>query len=261
MRISITRQGKRLIYIGIACYLVFLFYTIPASFLTRYIVPSIPAAQAIELTGVSGTIWAGQAINANLNRFNLGKFQWDLSGWRLLLGSVALDMNFTGPLMQGSGNVSVGLQGAITSEDLQINMAAGMFTPLFYGLPISFDGDIRGNIESLQFEQGQRLNAKGRVIWYKARLETPQTIELGDYVATLEPANRGTKIIIKDTSKGPIETNLTIQLKGTGEYKINGSLKARDQGQQHIIEALRLIGRADNSGRYWIVRNGKLRGW
>lgn len=261
MYIRMTKQGKRLLLTGIACYLVFLFYTIPAGFLTRYILPSIPAAQAIELSGVSGTIWTGEAMSVNIKRLNLGKFNWDLSGWRLLIGNVALDMSFASPLSQGSGNIAVGLQGAVTAQDLQINMAASMLTPLFYGLPVSFDGDIRGNIESLQMEQGQRLSATGRIAWHKASLATLQNIELGDHMALLEPENRGTTITIKDTSNGPIETNLKIELKGTGEYKINGSLKARDQGQQQITEALRLIGRADNQGRHWVVRNGKLPGW
>jgi len=260
VRIKITKQGRRLIYIGVTLYFIFLFYTIPASFMTRYILPSVSATKAVELTGVTGSIWQGQAGNANINRLDLGKLKWKLSGWGLLFGDIDLDLNFASEVSQGSANLSIGLGGSIEAEDIQARLSADMLTPLFYGFPVSFDGEINGNISSLEIEPGQRITGKGRIVWRAATLRSPQNLELGDFLVTLEPNNRGSKLTIKDTNKGPVEANLTIHLKGTGEYKINGSLKPRDDSQQQITEALRLIGRADNSGRFWVVRNGVLKG-
>ena len=70
---------------------------------------------------------------------------------------------------------------------------------------------------------------------------------MGDYLITLEPVNLGSKVVIKDQGQGPVETEITIIARGTGDYKMNGWLKARDPGQQSITEALRLMGRPDNS--------------
>ena len=261
MRLKITRRARKLIYLGTGLYFVFLFYTIPASFLTRYVLPTIPAVKGVELKGVSGSIWEGQALNANINRLNLGKLRWELNGWALLLGDVDLALDFASNVSRGSAEISVGLGGSLQAENIQAQFPAEILTPLFYGFPVSFDGELTGNISSLQLEPGRVINSKGRIVWRTATLRSPQHVELGDYLVVLEPNNRGTKLVIRDNNQGPVETNLTIHVKGTGDYKINGWLKPRDDSQQQITEALRLIGRADNSGRYWIVRNGLINGW
>lgn len=261
MRLQITKRGRRLAYLGVGVYVIFLFASIPASFLTRFVLPSIAAAKTIKLQGVSGSLWDGQAINASINRFNLGRLQWELSGWGLLLGNVNLDLQVASDDLNGSGHVSMGFGGSVNAENIQMSFPAENLSPLFYGFPISFSGELKGNITSLEIEPGRSLKGQGRIVWQSAALRSPQSIELGDYLVTLEPLNRGTKLVIKDSNQGPIETNLTLQVKGTGDYKLNGWLKPRDASQQHITEALRLIGRADNTGRYWIVRTGTLNGW
>ncbi|MEJ2396800.1 MAG: type II secretion system protein N, partial [Gammaproteobacteria bacterium] len=86
-------------------------------------------------------------------------------------------------------------------------------------------------------------------------------IEMGDYLITLEPVNLGSKMEISDQGRGPIQAKITIFVKGTGEYRLNGWFKSRDPNQQDITEALRLIGRPDSSGRYWVRINSRLRGW
>lgn len=261
MRLRITKRGRRLAYLGIVLYLVFLFISIPASFLTRYVLPAIPAAKSVELHSVSGSIWQGQAINANVNRFNLGQLNWELSGWGLLLGDIDLDLRFRDNDTNGSGSLSVGFGGAIDAEDVTVKFPAEALTPLFYGFPVSLSGELNGNIKTLELEPGRTIKTTGRIVWRSASLRSPQNIDLGDYVIVLEPSNRGTKFTINDSNKGPIETNITLTIKGNGEYRLNGWLKARDEEQQHITEALRLVGRADNSGRFWVTRNGLLRGW
>ena len=260
-RIKITQPGRRLIYLGVTAYLVFLIHAIPASFLPRFILPSVPSARAISLQGVHGSIWRGQASDARIANFNLGKLKWDLHSWGLLLGKLKLNLSFSQDTVKGNGYVSLGMGGSLSAEDVNLQFPAESLMPLLYGYPLSIAGDLRGNLKEVTIKRGRVLQAQGRIVWKNAALRAPQNIEMGDYLITLEPLNLGSKVVIKDQGQGPVKTEITVLAQGSGEYKMNGWLKARDPGQQSITEALRLMGRPDNSGRYWVGYNGKLAGW
>ena len=260
-RLRITKKGRRLIYLGVAAYLVFLFHAVPASFLTHYILPSLPAARAVSLQGVHGSIWQGQAASARLGNFSLGKLEWDLRSWALLLGRLKLHLKFNQDNARGSGYVSLGLGGTLTADDVDLQFPAESLMPLLYGYPVSIAGKLRGNLKQVTIERGRVLQAQGRIVWLNAAFRAPQNVDMGDYLITLEPVNLGSKMVIKDQGRGPVQAEITMFTKGSGEYRMNGWLKPRDVNQQSITEALRLIGRADNSGRYWIGFSGKIRGW
>jgi general secretion pathway protein N len=260
-RLKITKTGRRLIYLGIISYLVFLLYALPASFLTRYILPSIPSARAVSLQGVHGSVWKGQASNARISNFSLGKLQWDLRAWGLLLGKLRVHLKFNQDGTSGAGLIDIGMGGSLSAQDVNLQFPAESLMPLLYGFPISIAGELRGNFKTIDIEPGEVMQMQGRVVWQGAALRAPQNVDMGDILITLEPFNRGSKILIKDQGHGPIETEINIVTKGTGDYRMNGWLKARDSSQQHITETLRLIGRADNSGKVWVGYNGKLKRW
>lgn len=260
-RIRLTKRGVRLILLGVAVYLVFLVVSLPASFLTRYVLPAMPAARNLQLQGVNGSIWNGQAAEARFNNFNLGKLNWEFNAWGLLLGNLDMLLRFRNDTTQGRARINLGLGGSLSANNVDVQMPAERLAPLMYGFPVSLAGEVHGNLKELELEPGETLQGRGRIVWRAAALRAPQNIELGDIVTTLEPVNRGSKLVIKDQGQGPVETDITITVKGNGEYKMNGWFKPRDASQQHITEALRLIGRADNAGRYWVAYNGTLRGW
>lgn len=260
-RFRLTKKGRRLIYLGVVTYLIFMLHALPASFLTRYILPAVPAARAVTLQGVHGSIWHGQAADARIANFSLGKLQWNVRSWGLLLGKLKLHLKFDQDNMHGNAYVSLGMGGSLTANDVNMQFPAESLMPLMYGYPISIAGELRGNLKEVAIERGRILQAQGRIVWQNAAMRAPQNIEMGDYLITLEPVNHGSKVVIKDQGQGPVQAEITVFAKGSGEYRMNGWLKARDASQQSITEALRLIGRPDNSGRYWIGYNGTLRGW
>lgn len=260
-RLRITKNGRRLFYVGIAAYLLFLLHALPASFLTRYILPKTEAARAVQLQGVRGSVWKGEAADARVSNFDLGKLHWDVRSWGLLLGKLKLHLKFGQDSVRGNAYVSVGMGGAVNADDVNLQVPAENLMPLLYGYPFSIAGMLRGNLKQVALERGRVLQAQGRIVWQDATIRAPQNIEMGDYLITLEPVNLGSKMVIKDQGRGPVQAEITVFAKGSGDYRLNGWLKARDPNQQSITEALRLIGRPDNSGRYWIGFNGRLRGW
>lgn len=260
-RLKLTKNGRRLIYLGVAAYFVFLLHALPASFLTRYILPKFDKSHSIHLQSVHGSIWQGSAVDANVANFDLGKLSWNLHSWGLLLGKLKLYLEFGEDNVQGTADVSVGMSGEVNAENINMQLPAANLMPLFYGYPVSISGMLKGNIVQLKLKRGQVINAQGRIVWQDAAIRAPQNIDMGDYLITLTPVNTGSKIMIKDQGRGPIQANLTVFVQGTGQYRLNGWLKSRDPNQQAISETLRLFGRPDSSGHYWINFNGRLRNW
>lgn len=260
-RLQITKAGRRYIYLGIAAYLIFLLHALPASFLPRYILPSISAARAVKLQGVRGSIWQGQAMEARYANFSLGKLDWRIRSWGLLLGKLKLHLKTNNDDMHSAAYVDLGLGGSVTAKDVSMQLPAQSLMPLMYGYPMSIGGELRGNLMEVVIERGRVLKAQGRIVWLNAALLAPQNIELGDYLITLEPVDSGSKLLIKDQGRGPVQTEITITVNGTGEYHTQGWLKPRDASQQSIADGLRLLGKPDDAGRYWLNKNGKLRGW
>lgn len=260
-RLRITKNGRRLIYVGIAAYLLFLIHALPAALLTRYILPKTDVAREVHLQGMHGSIWQGEATDARLANFDLGKLQWNVHSWGLLLGKLKMHLKFGQDSVHGNANVSVGIGGAVNADDVNLQMPAEKLMPLFYGYPFSMSGMLRGNLKQVAIEQGRVLQAQGRIVWQNASIRALQNMDLGDTLITLKPVNLGTKIVIKDQGRGPIQTEITVFTKGSGDYRINGWLKARDPNQQATVEVLRPFGRPDSSGRHWISFNGRLPGW
>lgn len=260
-RLRITKNGRRLLYVGIASYLLFLVHALPASLLTRYILPSLSVSRVIHLQGVSGSIWQGQAADAKVSHFNLGKLRWDVHSWGLLLGKLKLSLVFGQGDVQGNAYLSAGIGGAVSASDVNLQFPAENLMPWMYGYPFSIAGMLRGNLKRVAIERGRELQAKGRIVWQNARISAPQNLALGDYLITVEPVNLGSKLVIKDQGRGPVQASITVFIQGSGQYRLNGWLKARDPNQQSVTEALRLMGRPDNSGRYWLGFNGRLSGW
>ncbi len=257
--LKLSKKNRRLVYVGLGFYLAFLLITLPASFLTRYILPSVDPAGVVKLQSVRGSLWSGQANDTRIGKFYLGALDWDLSSLGLLLGNINLDVEFKSDIANGLGEVSLGFGGSTSANDVELNFPAEMLQPFFSGFPISISGDLRGTINELNYVQFEQLQADGRIVWQEAALRAPQNIELGDFLIEMSPHNQGTKIKITDENQGPVKTELNIKLSGNGKYTVNGWMQARDQSQQHITEALRFIGaRADSSGRFWVSYNGSL---
>jgi len=254
-----SKKNRQLVYVGLISFLIFLVVTLPASFLTRYILPSVDTAGVVKLKSVHGSLWVGQANNARIGKFYLGMLKWDLSSLSLLFGNINLDIDFKSDIASGAGDLSLGFGGTASANDVQLKFPAEMLQPFFSGFPISISGELRGSLNEINYTPFEMIQADGRIVWQGAALRAPQNIELGDFLIVMSPQNLGTKIKITDENQGPVKTELNIKITGKGDYTLNGWMQARDQTQQHITEALRFIGaRADSTGRYWVSYNGSL---
>jgi general secretion pathway protein N len=256
------KKLRRYLLLGGLCYILFVFISLPASVLARQIFTRLNATQSLRLQNVHGTLWRGEALAANYGRINLGKLDWNMNVFGLLLGNLDLDLHFGQQTTQGHGGVALGFGGKLRMDDVDLRLPASDLAPLFGGYPVNFSGNLQAKIQQLEVKPGSMFKGKGRMVWQQAVLLAPHNIDLGDILIELEPQNTNTKITISDQGeKGQLKVDLKLEIQASGKYRWEGTLKPRGADDEKLIEFLRFIGRPDSNNNYWVSRSGQLAGW
>lgn len=113
---------KQRILVGLLfllAYLGFLVAHLPAQWALRM----APLPAALSISGISGTLWAGQAAHVSYGREAVSQLHWRLDGWSLLTLSPALDISF-GERSGVNGRGRLAWEGGIRAQDLVLNAPA-----------------------------------------------------------------------------------------------------------------------------------------
>ncbi len=265
-RQSQKRKYLRYGIFAVACYVVFLVATFPASLAVSFFGSTPQLKKQLQITAASGTVWSGSAANVRVSGINLGQLKWELKLLPLLIGNLEVYIKFAnksaaGDDISGSGYVSPSLFGGdISVNDFTLSTSADAIAPLMYGLPARFGGDINAHIKSLELVKGKTININARVVVTGAGLVSPQKIDYGDILIKASPDKNGSVLVLSDQG-GPLILDGNIKIKGNGLYTINLGLGARNSASADLENGLRFIGRRDPTGKYNYRTNGKLRNW
>lgn len=257
------RMSKRWIgftVLGVVAYVYFLLANFPAGAGFKYVVAPLDRGKAVNLQGLSGTVWSGQAAQARIAGLNLGKLSWDLKLLSLLTGKLGVDLLSVGSDSRIEGKVQARFDQTLLLDKLQGKIPAQTMMPLLYGFPIALAGQIDADIQHAEIKPGQRLDVEGKVVWHSAALTAPQAVELGDLFVALRPDKEGTKLLLSDQG-GPLTLEGTIQVKHNGQYKLNIYLGARDKNATALSNGLKMLGRTNPQGKVLVSRTGQLRNW
>lgn len=259
-RFKLTKSFYKFLTFGIVMYAVFLLATVPANAVYSWFVDGTPRTKLISLSGVTGTVWSGSAGNATINGVTLGKLEWEMHFIPLLIGKTSFDIRFKSLETQGRGAIASSFGGNLYAHNFEFRAPLGVFAPLMYGIPVSFEGQLTGRIEDLKLEKGTRLNAKGRIVVSNTASVVPQRVEIGDMLIKVDPDDTGTRINLTDQG-GPLQLQGNINVTGTGQYNVNMTLATRQSASKPLVQSLRFLGRADASGNYYFRKKGQLPGW
>lgn len=246
-----------LLYIlfGTFIYIVSLVAALPANRVVNHLLPA-SASSYIKYQGISGSIWNGQATQFSVRQIALGKLQWDLSFIPLFWGTadVQLTSKRDGALLVS--DVAIRSR-SISLQDTRFEIGIADLMPLFYGFPISLDGNIKAFFKSIEIDPASRMNIEGRAVLSDINLLAPQDLSLGNLVATFENNDNGTRININD-KQGPVQVDAVVTLAETGFYTVNATLTPRASSDASIKNALAMFAKADSQGRYTYNTRGRI---
>ena len=149
---------------------------IPARVLTAF----LPAT--LSLSGLSGTVWSGQAIRAwtmiDGQPLMLGRVQWQLQPWRLGWGlPLTLTSEWGDQIF--TGRVGMGLSGLTLLRDVSVNLDTSALRAMF---PLYLGGTLSGSFDRIEVEQAGLRQAQGTVYLQNAIWTANSgNIPLGDY--------------------------------------------------------------------------------
>lgn len=248
------KRGLKLAALGMAAYLLFLIARIPASFVLAQLPPRLTGS----LVGVQGTVWSGEAQSTMVEGVDLGRLTWSTNPFALLLGRASTAIEIRGPELTGSAEVSASPGGNIAVRELQATTSPRLIDQ-FQPLPAELTGDVRVELDSLDYRNEALTAVSGQVVWDKAAIADPYQISLGRYTLALETRDDAIRGSLSEQGS-PLRTSGNFMLQPSGQFRLAIRLIPTDSTPQQLRDLLGLLGKTDRSGGVTIRHQGTLAG-
>lgn len=225
--------------------------TVPAKLLPLML------GEELQLSGVSGTLWRGNAARARVmtsgGALHLGGLSWSLRGLSLLTLSPEVDLRSA----WGRQRVTVTARrsgNGVLLRNLDATLNASLVSSL---LPVNAAGRISLLFDTLELRDGMPVAADGRLVWEDAgwRSNTGRH-NLGSYAAEASTGDAGEIAATIRTIRGPVIADGDVTLRA-GSYELQAQISSQESLHPELTRALSLIASPGESG-YLLRLEGEL---
>ncbi|MFQ6372252.1 type II secretion system protein N [Shewanella sp. YIC-542] len=246
------------IVIGILLYLLFMIMLFPA----RVAVALMPLPSGVQLGGVSGSLWHGQADVLQIGSRQLERLSWQLQPSSLFTGVVQAQwqLGSRASAVNGKGIISWSSAG-IAARQLRLDAPVGF---LVGNRRLPFKTVLSGDISLLLDEghQGQPLcgGLNGKLFLNHIGLNN----QFGDYplgnMAFSLQCVKGQVQLATDDEKNAIGVAGTLLFKDQLQMEVNGRIRRTDGQSRDLQNSLGLLGKPDANGNYPLQYKGRIPG-
>jgi Type II secretion system (T2SS), protein N len=212
--------------------------TMPARIAWTYLSPNLPQ---VQLSGIEGSVWRGEASQIAVNQVNLGKLTWRVSIsslWRL---RPSVDATLDG-LVKASANLSR-VDDMLHITQLQAEADAAWLKPALAIPALTPTGILRARFSELVLDsRGLPMKAFGSIVLEKAGVTGLAQAQIGDIRIDMSPEGQGIKGAIESAD---VSGNL---LRVQGEFSLIGrdyTAQVRlfpNQANDALMQTLRWVG-------------------
>jgi general secretion pathway protein N len=214
----------------------------------------LPLPPELQINGVAGTIWNGQAQVVSYQGLPIENFRWQLSFLPLLMGDVSLEVK-AGNIRQAdqisiNGHVQIS-EKQVRAQDLQTYLPSDlvmMMLPL--PMPVQAEGRFKIMLTDLDYDLTagcQAIDGKGQ--WLNAKVAgVGKTIVLGNFDASLACENSQTLVKVKEPNSFGLTAQVTIP--ANMKFTINGRFKPSDNLPKEVHQAALFFGNKGSDGYY-----------
>lgn len=232
-------------------------WTLPASVAWRFAAPRVPA---LQLQGLDGSVWHGQAASASIAGQALGRLQWRLAPAALLHGNAHADIQLDGGPVTATGTVTRHLDGTIDLDHLHLEAPAA---PLQAALGIETlepTGKLSADVTHAVIRNTWFEVLDATATWHDAGVTGAAQASFGAIDATFSlDAQHRVVGTAHDDGKGVLKVNATFLAAPTG-YTLRANLAARNASDWQTQEALQYIGQRQPDGSVLLLVEGHLLG-
>ena len=238
---------------GFVIYFFALLINFPAHIAWQLIPKSV--LQSVHIKVIEGTVWSGKISGLNISGMELGQLDWEVSPFSLLFAELGLDAHLTGSNKDLQGELTFATDGSINAKSIHGTLQAAELNP--YTLPVSLQGAVILDIQTLEFKPGTQLSIEGELTWNDAGVDMVQAVELGKIHARIQPTPKGIGLKVKN-SNSALAVEGSINLDMNGLYQTNLGLYNREATRKDITAIVQMIGQPDATGRVYFRQRGKI---
>ena len=232
---------KRLIIAGFFTFLIVLIATFPARVAYNWLAPA-----EIQLSGISGSIWNGSAIDGKAGGAYIQNLAWQFKPMALLGGNLAFTASGNPAAGTMNTEVALGLDGNLTLTDFVGSVPLDLVHQSFQQVGIR--GDVAMQLDSLIIKDGLPVAAYGAVTVTDFFAPLLSKSEIGDGRADFLTTDVGIVGNVEDMS-AVLDVSGTITLEQNGSYTFIGEVGETAETPRSISDQLRYLGSADERGR------------
>jgi general secretion pathway protein N len=214
-------------------------------------------------SGVSGTIWQGQAgnivVDAGRQPIILGETEWHLRVLPLLMGKLGLEIDAQNGSQKIVADATVTLPNQVALKSAEVNLPSSL-VQAYVDLPVSLEGRFGATFRSLQFDGEGFTELDGALTWHDAAVDAGMgRQQLGSYLAVL--SLEGERAYSADISElqGNLGLNGTLKFEqNTRAYDALLTLQPNDSVDKQLLMMLQQVGKTTDDGRIEVKYKGKL---
>ena len=231
---------KRYVIAGILVFLCVLIAGFPARVAYNWFAPP-----AVNLTGLSGSVWHGTAEEGLASGAYFRNLNWKFRPGALLSGALAFDLSAQPAGGQIAAVVSVTAAGGLKLSDLNGALPLELVHQTFQKEGIR--GDVALAFNELVLENGIASQMDGKVEVNNFFVPNLSAAPLGNYAAQFQAQDGSITANVTDTA-GVLEVEGVLTVTPDQSYSFVGDVGARPGSPPSIEDQLRFLGSPDNRG-------------
>ena len=247
----------KIIFLFIGFYLLSLLITLPADKLVRF----IPAETGIRLAAVSGSLWQGQAAQLNYKKqLQLQNLNWEIDWPALARLQLKVHLKFNNGVnaLSGKGAVVFAFSGIAVENLVLDSSAAELLSYVDLPVPLQLEGELSLIIKKATQGSPYCRELDGYLLWKDAAIKSEMgSVDLDAAHIDLS-CQQGQLFADLQQRSEELTTTANVLLKAQRAYQLRGSLKAGEQLDPAIKDALSWLGRKNQSGETVLRLNGRL---
>lgn len=251
-------RGPRLrtvLLTGVAAFLFFFVMQAPASLLWHWAGTAVPR---LQLVGVQGSLWRGQADAAYYGGVPLGTVQWRWQPLALISGHWRNRVLIESRSARVDGGVGWSLAGSLVGRDLSADLllsdALNQYLPAGAKPPIAVEGALNAELDAVNYADGRWERLDGEVA---LRSLSVGGVTYGDATAVLGAREGGLTAQFRTLPGAPVQLEGMVSLSPEGEYRLSLAVEdpaAMGKEVGNLVKAL-----ASNAdGRWRLDWKGRL---
>ena len=223
------------VMVGAVSYIIFMAMQAPASWVIQRAQQQLPG---LAISGVTGSLWRGQASQVNYQDQQIDKASWALNPLTLLQGCLGYHVKgqWQGqPVSLNAGsqwNKQPCISAVKGSLDLSILLASG-------NLPVQVSGIVEVDIDTVSFAQGGQLPLfSGRLHWPEANIISPLELDLGSVSLQLDPDGNTMMRGELTAQGGQLTIDAPVDITPEGDFSINMAIRFDGEPSEEIQAGL-----------------------